>query len=305
MKKSIKNVENLKDVNNQSAEFQSEFIPVNDNQETENVDLAEESSDADSEGESNFSFSTIICYGFIIMLIIAIIYKFVFPTIDSIQANLSHQKIGKSIVSSYFNLLENTKYSDALKLLDTSNSQYSIESLISNLESELGSTNIVGYNVLDVIENQDSSTVNTMVSYVDKTGKVLKKDQSFLVKNTPQGWKITPNGLVKKFKLEPNIANFGNGFKISLQEIEYCTEGINLKLKIKNETYKKFNINGVIDMNMTTGYHFSQPINTVLKSRVSYEHNILFNGSNGEPNQVVIKILSPENQTRTLPVKIL
>jgi len=292
MKKSIKFVEN--------AKYQNPgVIPVEDNQETEFVDANEE-----SEGESNFSFSTIICYGFIIMLIIAVVYKFIFPTIDSIQANLSHQKIGKSIVSSYFNLLENTKYSDALKLIDTSDSQYSINSLINNLESELGSTNIVGYNVLDVVENQDSSIVNTIVSYVDKTGTVQKKSQSFSVKDTPKGWKITIDGLVKNFKLEPSVATFGSGFKITLQEIEYCTEGINLKLNIKNQTYKKFNIDGVIDMNMSNGSRFSQPINTVLKSKVSYEHNILFKGSSGEPNQAVIKIVSPENQTRTLSVKI-
>jgi len=270
-----------------------------------NSDIANESKENVAEESVNFSFSSIISFGFIIIIIIAVAYKFVFPTIDSLQADITHKKIGKSIVSSYFNLLENTKYSEALKLIDTSNSQYSVDSLINNLKSELGSTNIVGYDVMDVIESKDSSIVNTIVSYTDSTGKVLKKDQSFLVKDTPQGWKISLNGLVKKFKLQPTAAIIANSFIISLEEIEYCVEGINLKVNIKNQTYKKFNINGTISMNMRTGYNFSEPIQSVLKPKINYDHNILFNGSNGEPYEVVIKLDDNNHQTYTLPVRII
>ncbi|MGE5329104.1 MAG: hypothetical protein ACM3KR_06340 [Deltaproteobacteria bacterium] len=256
------------------------------------------------EDSSDISLSGIISYAFIIILLISVAYKFVFPTINSLEANLTHKKIGKSIVSSYFNLLENTKYSEALKLIDTNNSKYSVNSLIDSLKTDLGSTDIVGCNIMDVIEDQDSAIVNTVVSCMDNTGKVFKQDKSFLVKNTPEGWKISLNGLIKKFKLQPVSATFSNGFIISLDEIEYCVEGINLKINIKNKTYNEFNINGTISMNMSTGYKFSEPIKSILKSKVNYNHNILFNGSNGEPYEVVIKLEGSNYKPQTLPVKI-
>ena len=305
MKKSIKNTSNAQGATNTDSAIGIDANNAVENQEIIYDEQIENNINSDSEESSDFSFSSIIRYGFIIMLIIAVTYKFVFPTIDSIEANLTHKKIGKSIVSSYFNLLQNTKYSEALKLLDTNSSPYSIDSMINNLKTEFGSTDIVGCNVLDVIEDKDSSIVNTIVSYVDNTGNVLKKDQSFMVKNTPQGWKISLNGLVKKFKLQPTAATYSDSFIISLEEIEYCVEGINLKVNIKNESYKKFNINGKINLNMRTGYSFSEPIQSVLKPKVSYEHNILFSGSNGDPYEVVINLDDKKYQTCTLPVKII
>lgn len=303
MKKSIKISTNIQETAKSTVE---NYPDLNiENQEIEYVEGSEDTTGSDSEECSNFSFSSIICAGFIIMLIIAITYKFIFPSINSMEANLTHKKIGKSIVCSFFNLLENTKYSEAVKLLDVSNSQYSVDSLIDNLKNQFGSTDIVGCNVMNVIENQDSSVVNAIVSYIDSTGQVLKKDQSFLVKNTPQGWKISLNGLIKKFKLQPTSAVFFNSFRVTLEEMEYCVEGINLKIRIENNTYKNFNIKGIVDMNMTTGLSFSQPIESILKSKVCYNHNILFNSSSGEPSEIVLKLEGDRYGDRKLPVKII
>lgn len=299
MKKNIKSMASVQEVTN--------YDNAQENISDENVEIVyidppESSSNAEAGGLSDFSFSALISYGFIILLIAAVAYKFVFPTIDSAEANISHKKIGKSIVCSYFNLLQNTKYSEALSLLDTSNTDYNVDSLVNSLRDEFGSTDIIGYNVMDVIDSSDSSIVNTVVSYIDKSGKVLKKNQSFLVKNTPEGWKISLNGLIKKFKLQPTAATIADSFIISLKEIEYCYEGINLKINIRNETYKKFNINGTMCMVMNSGYSFTEPINSVLKSKVNYDHNILFSNSNGEPYEVILNL---DGSTYTLPVKII
>ncbi|MGE5473847.1 MAG: hypothetical protein ACM3UU_06465 [Ignavibacteriales bacterium] len=301
MKKSIKRISNVEEVTNLNNAKENN-INEDENVEIVYVEASEGSSDSRSDETLNFSFSSIISYGFIILLILAVAYKFVFPTLDSAEANLTHKKIGKSIVSSYFNLLQNTKYSDALKLIDTSSSEYSVNSLVNDLKSEFGSTDIIGYDVMDVIDNNDSSVVNTIVSYIDSSGRVLKKDQSFLVKNTPDGWKISLNGLIKKFSLQPAAATISNSYIISLKEIEYCIEGINLKVNIQNQTYKKFNINGTICMNMNTGYSFSEPINSLLKPKVNYDHNILFNNSSGQPNEVILKL---DGNNYTLPVTII
>lgn len=274
-------------------------------QELEGIEnIEEEIKDESSRNTSevDFSFCSLISVLFFILLITAAAYKIIFPAVDSFQANITNKKIGKSIVYNYFNLLETANYAEALNLLDVENSDFDIDSLTETLEKELGTTNIVDCNILSVFDNKDYSIVKTIVSYINQ-GKINTKNQEMLVKNTPEGWKISLNGIIKQFKLDPVSAAFGEELKITLDEIEYCIEGINLKMHVKNNTYSKVKMNGKFILKTENG-SYTENINTFVKSKVKYNHNLLFNTASGEPTSLKIDLQGRDYTACTLPVSI-
>jgi hypothetical protein len=251
----------------------------------------------------DFSFCSIISVAFIVILVAAVAIKIFFPAIDSIQANIEHKMIGKSIVYNFYSLLEGSNYADALKLIDSQGSGFDVDSLTSGLKAQIGTTDIVGCDILDVIGKEDQSVVNTVISYI-QNGQVQTKNQSVLVKNTPSGWKISLDGLVKRFKVKPLLVTIGKVISFTPQEIEYCKEGINLKIKIRNNIYKKVGINGLLTLKTTTG-EFSKQIKTVVKSQVQYDHNMLFDNASGEPEKLIISLNGKGFEKSEIPLKII
>ena len=250
----------------------------------------------------DLSFSTIISLLFFAFLIVAVAYKIVFPTIDSYGANITHKKVGTSIVYNFINLLQNSKYEEALKLLDVNEPNYSVNALMNSLQQELGTTNIVDCNVLNVQDNKDYTIINTVVSYVNK-GKLENQNQPFLIKSTPQGWKISLSGVIKKFNIDPVTATFGEDFSMTLEDIEYCIEGINLKVKVKNNKYSDILMKGNIKLSTSSGT-YPLSVDTMLKSKVKYDHNFLFTGASGEPTELVIDLVGKGFSRCILPLKI-
>ena len=251
----------------------------------------------------DFSFSSIISIAFIIILVAAVAIKIFFPAIDSIQANIEHGMVGKSIVYNFYSLLENANYADALKLIDSQGSGLDVDSLASGLKEQIGTTDILGCDILDVVGKGDQSVVNTVISYM-QNGQVQTKNQSVLVKNTPSGWKISLDGLIKRFKIKPLLVTIGEVISFTPQEIEYCEEGINLKIKIKNNIYEKIGLNGVITLKTTTG-EFSEKIKTIIKSQVQYDHNLLFDNASGEPRKLIISLNGKGFEKSEIPLEII
>ena len=250
----------------------------------------------------DFSISGLISILFIIFIIVAICFKFFFPTVNSIEASITNKKVGKSLVYNYFNLLKNSQFTEALKLLDVTDSDFNINSLMSSLDNQIGSTNIVDCNILNVTDKQDYSIVDTLVSY-NNNGKIQTTNQSLLVKDTPKGWKISLNDIIKSFKLDPISATFDNSFSVELDEIEYCVEGINLKLIVENNTYQSIDMKG--NMTLSTGNgNYSVEINTLLKGKVKYEHNVLFIDATGDPMKLLINFPGKGNHNCVLPLII-
>lgn len=292
MKKSIIAIEQKK---SEPAEFEQEYELAGDSpSESEDTEVV----------YSNISLSGLISYLFIFILIGAIAMKFIFPTINSFEANMTHKKIGKSIVANYFNLLENAQYDDALKLLDATDTNNSMDSLLNSIQNEFGGNKIVDYNIVDVIDNEDYSIVNTLVS-VSNNGQIIQKDKSFLVKDTPKGWKISLSGLIKKFRLEPAKLSFNGKYTITAQDIEYCVEGINLALKVENCTYRKIDVKGNMKLCIADGPYCPADFITTLKSRVIYKHNVLFEGLTGEPTELIVTTNADPYNTYRMPINII
>ena len=255
-----------------------------------------------SQLQADFSISGLISILFIVFLVIAVFYKFIFPTVNSIDAGITNKKVGKSLVYNYFNLIKNANYGEAIKLLDIGNSDFNVNSLMSSLNQQIGSKNIVDCNILNVTDGKDYSIVDALVSF-NNNGKTQTTNQSLLVKDTPKGWKISLNGIVKSFKLDPLTATFDNTFSIKLDEIEYCVEGINLKLKVENETYQNASMKGNMILSTESG-DYSANINTLLKGKVNYEHNIFFTNAIGQPTKLLINFIGKSNENRVLPLVI-
>lgn len=295
MKKYIKKVEDKAEEDYILEHMDDE----NSNQKPETIEQDEQLSQKTT---FDFSFSAVITYLFIILFIIAFALKFIFPSINSIEANIKHRKIGKSIVYNFFDLLENSDYESALNLLDINNANANVDYLINMLKSEFGTTKILDCDILNIFDKDDYSVVETMISY-ENEGKVFTKNKSLLLRNTPEGWKITLTGLIKSFKIEPFSATFDNAFTLTLDEIEYCVEGVNLKLKVENHTYKKKNMRGKMELKTVIGT-YPIDVNTVLKPKVKYEHNFLFYDAEGEPIELVISFEGRDNLVRNIPIKI-
>jgi hypothetical protein len=225
-----------------------------------------------------------------------------FPAIDSIQANIEHRKMGKAVVYSYFNFIQNANYSEALKLVDGGESGLATASLMDDLMKQLGSTEIVGCDVLDVSDSNEQSIVNTAISYM-VDGQFKTKNQSLIVKNTPRGWKISLNGLVKKFKLNPVLVTIGNVLSITPEEIEYCEEGINLTMKIKNNTYKKVSMIGNLTLETVNG-GYNKDVDTVVKPLVQYDHNLLFSNAGGDPKKLIVNLNGQGFKKCEIPVEV-
>ena len=297
MKKSIRIDENNAnilndDIQEEISEFDQELMQKSNNRKNK------------EESTPNFdiSFSSIVSVIFIGLLIAAVAFKFIFPTIDSLDANITHKKIGQSVVYNYFNLLENTNYAEALKLLDIDDGNLSIESLLNEVKQQFGTTSIVDCSVLNVTENIDYSIVNTVISFLND-GKMQTKNQDILVKNTPKGWKISLNGVIKKFKVDPVSATFNKNLTLTLDEIEYCVEGINFKIKVQNNSYNSINMKGKLTLKTTTGSYPSD-IEKMVNPKVNYGHNVLFDNAAGEPIEMIIKLEGKDISERTLPIAV-
>lgn len=273
------------------------------NSQTDCSDNTEEQTVLKKNISLDFSFSSLISVIFTVFLIVALSYRFIFPTLNSFEANISHKKIGTSIVYNYFNLLQNSNYDDALKLLDVGDSDYNVNSLMGMLEQQLGTTDIVDCDVINVQDNSDYSIVNTIVSYMNQ-GIVKSQNQSILVKNTPKGWKISLNGIIKKFNIDPVSATFNDSFTLTLKDIEYCVEGINLNLVVHNNKYKEVQMKGNISLKTTEGTYQAE-VDSKLKPKVNYNHNLLFKGATGEPIEVNLEFEGNGYNNAVLPVKIL
>ncbi len=264
--------------------------------------------DSGSRGEKcrqlDFSFCNIISTFFLIFLVLGVMYRFVFPTINSFEAGMTNKKVGKSIVYNYFSLLENSRYTEALKLMDVGSIVASPDVLADMIKREFGTTNIVGCDILDVKDTSEYSIVHALVSYVDK-GVTQSRKQSMLLKNTPDGWRISLDGMMKKFNLEPFSMFVGSNGDIELkpEEIEYCAEGINLRINISNISYKQIPMKGDITLITQTG-GFSASLNTSVKPKVSYDHNILFTGADGVPKKILLNLQGKGYSQQELPVQI-
>lgn len=289
--------------------------PVNktsDNIETNNIlTSAENESIVDTEQKAfdkssaplELSICTLLSTVFLVLLIAGVTVRFVFPGINSYQAGIKNVKVGKSIVYNYFNLLENSNYEQAMKLLDVDSSAFNSESLAETINQQFGTNSIVGCDISEVIDKSDYSIVNTAITYVND-GIKKTRNQSMLVKNTPEGWRISLNGIIKRFNLDPVSASFDNKFSLRLEEIEYCVEGINLKFKVNNNTYEKIGMNGDLMLSTETG-KYKANINSTLMPKVNYDHNVLFEKAEGEPETLIINMNGRDNDNKELPVKII
>lgn len=307
MKKSIRVDENNANILNENiheeiSEFDQELTHESINQDNCVKSKNKNHESSQTSPPIDISFSSIVSVIFIGLLIAAVTFKFIFPTIDSLNASITHKKIGQSVVYSYFNLLENTNYAEALKLLDIDGGSLSTDSLLNELQQQFGTTNIVDCSVLNVTENTDYSIVNTVISFLND-GKMQTKNQDILVKNTPKGWKISLNGVIKKFKVDPVSATFNKNLILTLDEIEYCVEGINFKIKVQNDSYSNINMKGKLTLKTTKG-SFPANIESLVKPKVNYGHNTLFDSAAGEPIEIMIELEGKDNDERTLPVTI-
>jgi hypothetical protein len=124
------------------------------------------------------------------------------------------------------------------------------------------------------------------------------------VKNTPQGWKISLSGLVKKFKLNPVLVTIGNVLSITPEEIEYCEDGINLTMKIKNNKYKKVSMIGYLTLETVSG-GYNKNVDTVVKPLVQYNHNLLFSNAGGDPKKLIVNLSGKGFKKCEIPVEVM
>ena len=228
------------------------------------------------------------------------------PTIASIEADITYKKMSKSVVFNFFDLIKNANYKEAIGLTD--NTDLSLNILPADtldlkkiLGQEFSENEIVGAKIIDVLKNTEgSSIVKALISYKD--GNVIKsKLQSILVNNTLNGLKISLNGLIKSYNIEPNFVTVGNKYSLELKNVDYVVDGINLKIKVSNNTYEKTPMKGFLILVTSVG-NFKSIVNTDINPKVVYNHNFLFSQATGEPQELFINF---EGSTQIkIPIKI-
>jgi hypothetical protein len=243
------------------------------------------------------NFYTIISLTFLALLLVGIVFKFIFPTIDSIRADIEYKKMSKSVVYDFMGLIKETNYKGALNLTDFKQSNPKTEALTQMIHSQIGSNNIVNTKIVDVLSNkkvsswindQNFTVVKTLITF--KIGETVQsKVQSFLVKSTPKGLKISLDGLIKSYNLIPNTVTIDKKYCMTLNQLDYCVDGINLRIRISNQTYEKLPMKGKLTLETTEDKYITN-IDLQLSPKVNYQHNILFSQAVGEPEKLIIEM---------------